>query len=100
MGTACGEMKFTDDSMIDIDTIAVENEIEGNQYVRSELVYLIYITPQGDRLVLQGAPETELKAVTKYRPFENRHKRKQGAVLLPVSLYVSPNPPAVPGVIA
>lgn len=34
MDTACVELKFTDGSMIAIDTIAVENEIARN-YVRT-----------------------------------------------------------------
>ena len=37
MDTACVELKFTDDSMIAIDTIAVENEVADNMYQRSEL---------------------------------------------------------------
>ena len=37
MDTACVELKFTDGSMISIDTIAVENEIADNMYQRSEL---------------------------------------------------------------
>ena len=42
MDTACVELKFTDGSMIAIDTIAVENEVADNMYQRSELAYLIY----------------------------------------------------------
>ena len=42
MDTACVELKFFDGSMIAIDTIAVENEIDYNMYQRSELDYLIY----------------------------------------------------------
>jgi len=45
MDTACVELKFTDDSMIAIDTIAVENEVADNMYQRSELDYLIYNAP-------------------------------------------------------
>ena len=37
MDTACVELKFTDGSMIAIDTIAVENEVVDNMYQRSEL---------------------------------------------------------------
>ena len=36
MDTACVELKFTDCSMIAIDTIAAENEIAGNMYQQSE----------------------------------------------------------------
>ncbi len=42
MDTACVELKFTDDSMIAIDTITVENEFADNMYQRSELDWLIY----------------------------------------------------------
>ena len=38
----CVELKFTDGSMIAIDTIAVENEVADNMYQRSELDYLIF----------------------------------------------------------
>lgn len=41
----CVELKFTDGSMIAIDTIAVENEVARNMYERSELDYLIYNAP-------------------------------------------------------
>ena len=34
MDTACVELKFSDDSMIAIDTIAVENEVADNMYQR------------------------------------------------------------------
>ena len=42
MDTACVELKFSDGSMIAIDTTAVENEAIDNMYQRSELDYLIY----------------------------------------------------------
>lgn len=45
MDTACVELKFTDGSMIAIDTIAVENELADNMYQRSELDWLIYNKP-------------------------------------------------------
>ena len=69
MDTACVELKFTDGSMIAIDTIAVENEVVDNMYQRSELDCLIYNKPlEYARLVLggdleryvQGAPEHRL----------------------------------------
>ena len=61
----CVELKFTDGSIIAIDTIAVENEIADNMYQRSELDYLIYNDPlvYAD-LILNGEPEAYLKAVT------------------------------------
>ena len=42
MDNCCVELKFTDGSMIAIDTIAVENEVADNMYQRSELDYLIF----------------------------------------------------------
>ena len=39
--TVCVEMKFSDGTMIAIDTIAVENEVADNMHQRSELDYLI-----------------------------------------------------------
>lgn len=72
MDTACVELKFADDSMIAIDTIAVENEVADNMYERSELDYLIYNAPlEYADLILNGDPEKYLKAVTEYKPFES-----------------------------
>ena len=71
MDTACVELKFTDGSLIAIDTIAVENEIADNMYQRSELDYLIYNDPIGYAdLILNGDPETYLKTVTEYKPLD------------------------------
>ena len=68
MDTACVELKFTDGSMIAIDTIAVENEVADNMYQRSELDYLIYNAPlEYAELILNGDPETYLKIVTEYK---------------------------------
>ena len=68
MDTACVELKFTDESMIAIDTIAVENEVADNMYQRSELDYLIYNAPlEYADLILNGDPEKYLKDVTEYR---------------------------------
>ena len=72
MDTACVELKFDDGSMITIDTIAVENEIADNMYQRSELDYLIYKdTVVYADLILNGDPETYLKAVTEYKPLDS-----------------------------
>ena len=69
--TVCVELKFSDGSMIAIDTIAVENEIADNMYQRSELDYLIYNDPvEYAELILNGDPETYLKAVTEYKPLD------------------------------
>ena len=71
MDTACVELKFTDGSMIAIDTVAVENEIADNMYQRSELDYLIYNDPTAyAELILNGDPETYLKTVTEYKPLD------------------------------
>ena len=72
MDTACVELKFTDGSMIAIDTIAVENEVTDNMNQRSELDYLIYNAPlEYADLILNGDPETYLKTVTEYKPLDN-----------------------------
>lgn len=66
------ELKFTDGSMIAIDTIAVENGVAGNMYERSELDYLIYNIPlEYADLILNGEPVKYLKAITVCKPFEN-----------------------------
>ena len=68
----CVELKFTDSSMIAIDTIAVENEVARNMYERSELDYLIYNAPlEYADLILNGDPETYLKTVTEYKPLDS-----------------------------
>ena len=72
MDTACVELRFSDGSMIAIDTIAVENEVADNMYERSELDYLIYNAPlEYADLILNGDPEKYLKAVTEYQTFES-----------------------------
>ena len=69
--TVCVELKFSDGSMISIDTIAVENEIADNMYQRSELDYLIYNDPVAyAEMVLNGDLETYLKTVTEYKPLD------------------------------
>ena len=70
--TVCVELKFSDGTMIAIDTIAVENEVADNMYQRSELDYLIYNDPIAYAdLILNVDPEVYLKAVTINKPFEN-----------------------------
>ena len=69
--TVCVELKFSDGSMIAIDTIAVENEIADNMYQRSELDYLIYNDPVAyAELILNGDPEAYLKTITEYKPLD------------------------------
>ena len=71
MDNCCVELKFTDGSMIAIDTIAVENEVARNMYERSELDYLIYNDPVAYvELIPNGDPETYLKTVTEYNPLD------------------------------
>ena len=69
--TTCVELKFTDGSMLSIDTIVVENEVANNMYERSELDYLIYNDPAAYAdLILNDDPEKYLKAVTEYKPLD------------------------------
>lgn len=71
MDTACVELKFSDGSLIAIDTIAIENEAVANIYQRSELDYLIYDNPiiYAD-LISCGNPKAYLKAVTEYKSLD------------------------------
>ena len=70
--TVCVELKFSDGTMIAIDTIAVENEVADNMYQRSELDWLSYNAPlEYADLILNGDPEKYLKTVTVNKPFEN-----------------------------
>ena len=65
-------MKYTDGTMISINTIAVENEIADNMYQRSELDYLIYNAPlEYADLILNGDPKHYLRTVTEYKLYEN-----------------------------
>ena len=71
MDNCCVELRFSDGSMIAIDTIAVENKVARNMYERSELDYLIYNDPIGYAdLILNGNPETYLKTVTEYKTLD------------------------------
>ena len=68
MDTACVELRFSDDSMIAIDTIAVENEVADNIYQRSELDWLIYNKPlEYAQLVLGGALEQYVQGTPEHR---------------------------------
>ena len=70
--TVCVELKFSDGTMIAIDTIAGENEVADNMYQRSELDWLIYDAPlEYADLILNGDPEKYLKTVNVNKPFEN-----------------------------
>ena len=69
--TVCVELKFSDGTMIAIDTIAAENEVADNMYQRTELDYLIYNDPIAYAdLILSGDPKAYLKAVTEYKSLD------------------------------
>ncbi|TQS83479.1 hypothetical protein A3207_07750 [Candidatus Methanomassiliicoccus intestinalis] len=71
MDTVCVELRYSDGTIVSIDTIAVENEVADNMYQRSELDYLIYNAPwEYADLILNGDPEKYLKAVTEYKPLD------------------------------
>ena len=68
MDTACVELKFTDGSMIAIDTIAVENEVADNMVQRSELDWLIYNKPlEYVQLVLGDDLEQYVQGMSEHR---------------------------------
>lgn len=62
--TACVELKYSDGTMISIDTIAVENEVAETWLDRREMDYLIYNDPDGYvDLVLNGDMKKYLDTV-------------------------------------
>ena len=64
MDTACVELKYSDGSMIAIDTIAVENEVADTWLDRRELDDLIYNDPVGYAdLILNGDVKQYLDTV-------------------------------------
>ena len=68
MDTACVELKYSDGSLISIDTSAVENEFADNMYQRSELDWLIYNKPlEYAQLVLEGDPKTYVQGKPEHR---------------------------------
>lgn len=68
MDTACVELKYSDGSLISIDTIAVENEFADSMYQRSELDWLIYNKPlEYAQLVLEGDPKTYVQGKPEHR---------------------------------
>lgn len=68
LDTACMELKFSDGTMIAIDTIAVENEVADNMYQRPELDWLIYNRPREyAQLVLEGDLEGYLRGTPEHR---------------------------------
>lgn len=68
MDTACVELKYSDGSLISIDTIAVENEFADNMYQRSELDWLIYNKPlEYAQLVFGGDLERFVQGVSEHQ---------------------------------
>ena len=68
MDTACVELKFSDGSMIAIDTIAIENEVADNMVQRSVLDWLIYNKPlEYAQLVLGGDLEQYVGGTPEHR---------------------------------
>ena len=66
--TACVELKYSDGTMISIDTIGVENEVANNMVQRSELDWLIYNKPlEYAQLVLGEDLQTYLRGKSEHR---------------------------------
>ena len=71
LDTACVELCLEDGALLSIDCTAVENELANSMYQRSELDWLIYNDPLAyAELILNGAPELYLKAVTQKTPLD------------------------------
>ena len=69
--TACVELRLEGGTLLSIDCTAVENEVANSMYQRSELDWLIYNDPLAyAELILNGAPELYLKAVTQKTPLD------------------------------
>ncbi len=68
MDTACVELKYADGSMISIDTIAVESELDATMLQRGELDWLIYNKPlEYADLILNGGIEEYIKGTPEHR---------------------------------
>ena len=68
MDTACVELRFSDGSQIDIDTVGVENEVADRLYQRAGLDWLIYNKPlEYARLVLGGKLEGYVQGTAEHR---------------------------------
>lgn len=69
--TACMEVKYTDGSMIAIDSILVEAEVARNMFESSELEWLVYNAPVDYvNLLLHGDVREYLKNTTYYHPLD------------------------------
>lgn len=90
MDTACVELKFSDGSMIAIDTIAVEKEVADNMYQRSELDWLIYNKPLEYTQLVLGEEGVLLRI-----SLDTTHKNRAGDILSDTTLlfafYLYPN---------
>ena len=68
MDSGCVELRFSDSTMIAIDTTAVENKAAGMMYQRSELDWLIYNKPlEYAQLVLGGDLDGYLRGSAEHR---------------------------------
>ena len=71
LDTACVELRMDDGTLLSINCTAVENEVANSMYQQSELDWLIYNDPLAHaELILNGAPELYLKAVTQKTPLD------------------------------
>lgn len=90
MDTACVELKFSDGSMIAIDTIAVEKEVADNMYQRSELDWLIYNKPLEYTQLVLGEEGVLLRI-----SLDTTYKNRAGDILSDTTLlfafYLYPN---------
>ena len=67
------ELRYTDGTLIEIDCLAVEDEVARNMYEQSELDYLLHHDPVGYAdLILNGDVAAYLRNVTDYRPLDER----------------------------
>ena len=68
MDTAYVELKYSDGTLISIDTIAVEKEVADNMVQRPELDWLIYNKPlEYAELLLAGDLSEYLKGTSEHR---------------------------------
>lgn len=68
MDTACVELRFADESVVAIDTTAVENEVAETICQCSELDWLVYNRPmEYARPALGGGIEEYLKGTVEHR---------------------------------
>ena len=67
------ELRYIDGTLIEIDCMAVEDEVARNMYEQSELDYLLNHDPVGyASLILNGDVVEYLRNVTDYRSLDER----------------------------